>query len=323
MNNLRDRLKAVRTSNKGWQERLTQLESTQLEVEAIRDKLHVEFALIRSDLRTLYAVIPLLIATDAISKRQWDELINRPQYDDVGKPATVNQGKLELIISDQIDLLEETRLSILEMRQEFLEEERREMQRFQTLVLASLKNLHNTVEKGFANVNQDSHETVSPKNSKLTIQQEIATLSAESAHLAEGIKAAIDNAIAKLSRTESYDITSAASTESSTQNPSQEHSREGEGIIEEMHEERDEIPRLVGDDDSDEESEQMEEEEGNIIRDNEQFVEGFDAMEEEDEEEPEDEEALRLAAQRAQRRRQIENEIHTLYLYSTKTSGGI
>ncbi|ETN84251.1 hypothetical protein NECAME_17191 [Necator americanus] len=70
-----------------------------------------------------------------------------------------------------------------------------------------------------------------------------------------------------------------------------------------MHEERDEIPRLVGDDDSDEESEQMEEEEGNIIWDNEQFIEGFDAMEEEDEEEPEDEEALRLAAQRAQRRR--------------------
>ncbi|KAL6723664.1 hypothetical protein Aduo_018643 [Ancylostoma duodenale] len=306
MKNLHDRLKAVRTSDKGWQERLTQLEL----VEAIRDKLHVEFALIRSDLRTLFAVVPLLIATDAISKQQWDELVKRPQYDDVGKPVTVNQGKLELIISDQIDLLEETRLSILEMRREFLEEERRETQRFQASVLASLKNLHDTVDKGFANVNQDSHEMEHAENLKLTIQQEIATLSAENAHLAEGIRAAIDDAIAKLSRTESRNITSAASTESSTENPSQELSREGEGIIEEMHEERDEIPRLVGDDDSDDESDQMEEKEGNIIRDNEQFIEGLDAMEEEEEEEPEDEEALRLAARRAQRRRQIESEIH-------------
>ncbi|KAK6744964.1 hypothetical protein RB195_011585 [Necator americanus] len=260
MNNLRDRLKAVRTSDKGWQERLTQLEL----VEAVRDKLHVEFALIRSDLRTLYAVIPLLIATDAISKRQWDELINRPQYDDVGKPATVKQGKLELIISDQIDLLEETRLSIVE-------EEKR----------------------------NDSRLRKSGKRK-----------AHDSARDRDVIRRKCPYSRRKLSRTESYDITSVASTESSTQNPSQEHSREGEGIIEEMHEERDEIPRLVGDDDSDEESEQMEEEEGNIIWDNEQFIEGFDAMEEEDEEEPEDEEALRLAAQRAQRRRQIENEIH-------------
>ncbi|KIH44539.1 hypothetical protein ANCDUO_25435 [Ancylostoma duodenale] len=279
MKNLRDRLKAVRTSDKGWQERPTQLE-------------------------TLFAVVPLLIATDAISKQQWDELVNRPQYDDVGKPVTVNQGKLELIISDQIDLLEEARLSILEMRQEFLEEERRETQRFQASVLASLKNLHDTVEKGFVNINQDSHETENAENLRLTIQQEIATLSAESAHLAEGIKVAIDDAIAKLSHTESRDITSTTRTESSTQNPSQEHSREGEGIVEEMHKERDEIPRLVGDDDSNDESEQMEEEERNIIRDNERFIEGLDAMEEEEEEEPEDEEALRLAA------RQIENEIH-------------
>ncbi|KAL6742396.1 hypothetical protein Aduo_015550 [Ancylostoma duodenale] len=115
----------------------------------MRDKMQLEFLLIRTELRTLFATPPLLIATGAISDHSWESMISQPQWDESDTPLLMKQQAIENVISDQLQLLEEYRSTLSEIRELLEIEDQKDAHRFQIAVLASLANLTRVVTEGF------------------------------------------------------------------------------------------------------------------------------------------------------------------------------
>ncbi|EYC40020.1 hypothetical protein Y032_0632g874 [Ancylostoma ceylanicum] len=115
----------------------------------MRDKTQLEFLLIRTELRTLFVTPPLLIATGAISEHSWESMISQPQWDESDTPLLMKPLAIENVISDQLQVLEEYRSTLSEIRESIEAEDQKDAHRFQIAVLASLANLNRMVTEGF------------------------------------------------------------------------------------------------------------------------------------------------------------------------------
>ncbi|XGW28003.1 hypothetical protein V3C99_008087, partial [Haemonchus contortus] len=100
MSDLFERIKALQHSQEDLRNRSLQLHAT----ETLWEKIHTVFALLRSEIRTLFAVIPLLQASGMISEEEWNFMIQKPQWDDRGETLLLNHDEIERAIKDQFEI---------------------------------------------------------------------------------------------------------------------------------------------------------------------------------------------------------------------------
>ncbi|XGW28002.1 hypothetical protein V3C99_008086 [Haemonchus contortus] len=101
MSDLLERIKALQHSHEDFRNRSLQLHAT----ETLWKKIHTVFALLRSEIRTLSAVIPLLQASGMLSEEEWNLMIQKPQWDDRGETLLLNHDEIERVIKDQFEIL--------------------------------------------------------------------------------------------------------------------------------------------------------------------------------------------------------------------------
>ncbi|KAK5984218.1 hypothetical protein GCK32_010571 [Trichostrongylus colubriformis] len=152
MTPLVDRLKNLRSSREGWKECLTALQI----LESLRDKQALVFKLIRNELRTLFAVPSLLIATEKISESNWRAIMSQPQYDEYDNPILMKQSAIETVIADQLKILDEQQSFLNDFRRTLQEEERTESQNFQTAILSSLDEIQKKMEQSLEKTAKES-----------------------------------------------------------------------------------------------------------------------------------------------------------------------
>ncbi|KIH56241.1 hypothetical protein ANCDUO_13578 [Ancylostoma duodenale] len=90
MTNLETRIKQLRLSKATWSEWSERYQQLQL-LEITADKIRVEFLFVRTQLRTLFALPPLMIALKKMKPLVWDTLIETPQLDEHDKPTITEQ----------------------------------------------------------------------------------------------------------------------------------------------------------------------------------------------------------------------------------------
>ncbi|KAK6023418.1 hypothetical protein OSTOST_10796, partial [Ostertagia ostertagi] len=168
MSTLMERIKNLWKSQEDWKEKLVELQL----IETLTEKTLLEFKLIRTELRTLFAVPPLLIATDIISENNWKAIISQTQFDEEENSILTKHETIETVIEDQMEILHEQQSILNDYRRMLQEEERKATRTFQTTVLASLNQLRETLE-------QESHLEKDSKPSTeilMDIKEEITTL---------------------------------------------------------------------------------------------------------------------------------------------------
>ncbi|XGW10848.1 hypothetical protein V3C99_012391 [Haemonchus contortus] len=143
MTTLTERIANLRRSREGWKECIAELQI----IETLKEKQELEFIFIRTELRTLFAVPPLLIATGAISESNWRAIITQPQYDDRENYILMKQSTIETVIEDQLKILSEQQSLLNDFRRILEEEERMDTQDFQRAVITSLDNLQSTLKR--------------------------------------------------------------------------------------------------------------------------------------------------------------------------------
>ncbi|KAK6030989.1 zinc knuckle [Ostertagia ostertagi] len=170
---LLSRIENLRNSQEDWKERLAELQI----VETLREKTVMEFMLIRTELRTLFSIPPLLMALDGVSESNWRAIISQPQYDHQGNTILTRQSAIEAVIEDQLRVLDEGQAHLNEYRSLLQKEDRKESQQFQSTVLTLLNLVQETIKEGLEKATEDStkaiwtavHETASATREILTV----------------------------------------------------------------------------------------------------------------------------------------------------------
>ncbi|WKX95530.1 hypothetical protein Q1695_012189 [Nippostrongylus brasiliensis] len=111
-------------------------------VETLRELKRSEFTLIRLQLRQLFAVPPILIATGKMSTAQWNTIITTPQFDIKGDPLLMNHARIEMAIEDQLNILEEHHCILKQMREQLELEKQDESQNCLSKILSMVEKIH-------------------------------------------------------------------------------------------------------------------------------------------------------------------------------------
>ncbi|VDL86044.1 unnamed protein product [Nippostrongylus brasiliensis] len=111
-------------------------------VETLRELKRSEFALIRLQLRQLFAVPPILIATGKMSAAQWNTIITTPQFDIKGDPLLMNHARIEMAIEDQLNILEEHHSILKQMREQLELEKQDESQNCLSKIPSMVEKIH-------------------------------------------------------------------------------------------------------------------------------------------------------------------------------------
>ncbi|KAL6732919.1 hypothetical protein Aduo_003625 [Ancylostoma duodenale] len=147
LSSIGNRISMLRVPLLSWQERS---ETHQL-LTLTAENLRLEFLLVRTELRSLWQIPPLLFATDSIKPFVWHATLNRPHYDDDGQPLTLNSDEIETIISDSLDTLDDHLASLHDIGEDLLEHQNAYELSFRDYVLRNLSNithlLHHAVPK--------------------------------------------------------------------------------------------------------------------------------------------------------------------------------
>ncbi|VDO55954.1 unnamed protein product [Haemonchus placei] len=110
--------------------------------------------------------------------------MDKPQRDDRGKPLVLDQHQLEHVISDQLDILEEYRSMLAELRHEIKGEEVHQEEKFQETVLSALTEVRESLKVGF--------QSILPGNGQNCLEDLKAIVQNETSKLQELIASGID-----------------------------------------------------------------------------------------------------------------------------------
>ncbi|VDO76179.1 unnamed protein product [Haemonchus placei] len=154
-------------------------------LETLREKAWAEFTPLRTEVCTLFALVPLTIALEMISEGDWNTLINKPQRDDRRKPLVLDQNQLEHVISDQLDILEEYSSTLAELRHEIKDEEVHQEEKFQQTVLSALTEVREPVKVGF--------QSILPGNDHNCLEELKTIVQNETSEIQELIASGIDH----------------------------------------------------------------------------------------------------------------------------------
>ncbi|KAL6742206.1 hypothetical protein Aduo_015378 [Ancylostoma duodenale] len=141
MTNLETRIKQLRLSKATWSERYQQLQLLEITV----DKIRVEFLFVRTQLRTLFALPPLMIALKKMKPHVWDTLIETPQVDEHDKPIITEQKTIEKVTADQLQVLEGYRSILATIRSSLNEEKKEDESRFEDDMRQSIHLLQTSI----------------------------------------------------------------------------------------------------------------------------------------------------------------------------------
>lgn len=128
----------MRLPTKPLQERLHEVELLDLEI----DHLRLQFLFCRSQLRTLFSIPPLLIATQQMSKEFWATLMRQPQEIEEGKSLLMDLPLIEEVVADHIQMLGSLRSTLSDLRIELHSEQEKEILGFETEIRAKLDELY-------------------------------------------------------------------------------------------------------------------------------------------------------------------------------------
>lgn len=126
MSTLNDRITTLRISKEGCKESAVELQI----VESLCEKTALQFTLIRTELRMLLAVSPLLFALDVISPKNWQAIMSQPQRNCDNKFLAMDQHVIETIIDDQLGTLDLHNAVFKEIHEALHMEEHNESQSF-------------------------------------------------------------------------------------------------------------------------------------------------------------------------------------------------
>ncbi|KAK6056445.1 hypothetical protein COOONC_06050 [Cooperia oncophora] len=144
MSSLDQRIRNLRTStthSTDWTERFHELELT----EVLCDRMRLEFLLVRCQMRTLFSVPPLLVATGEEPQAIWKTWMPKEQLSDEDDPLLIEPDILEAAIADQLQILDGHRFT-RELRISLREEHRKSVRTFQYIVTESLQRLQSSIE---------------------------------------------------------------------------------------------------------------------------------------------------------------------------------
>ncbi|KAL6734769.1 hypothetical protein Aduo_005271 [Ancylostoma duodenale] len=144
MTNLETRIKQLRLSKATWSEWSERYQQPQL-LEITVDKIRVEFLFVRTQLRTLFALPPLMIALKKMKPLVWDTLIETPQLDEHDKPTITEQKTIEKVTADQLEVLGGYRSILAAIRSSLNEEKNDEESRFEDDMRQSIQLLQTSI----------------------------------------------------------------------------------------------------------------------------------------------------------------------------------
>ncbi|XGW18861.1 hypothetical protein V3C99_003004, partial [Haemonchus contortus] len=98
---LERKIRALYVSSKPFQERLLEIDLVESRVEHCR----LQFLCCRSQLRTLFALPPLLVSLRKMSEEFWGTLMRQPQEVRQGEPLLMDIETIEIVIADHLQTL--------------------------------------------------------------------------------------------------------------------------------------------------------------------------------------------------------------------------
>ncbi|VDO65896.1 unnamed protein product [Heligmosomoides polygyrus] len=131
------------------QQRWGELERDAQILECRAENCELRFLNLRQTLRTLYAAVPLLIATSKMSKDAWRSMVDMPQsyYDAEGRKhkLPVAHDIMETIIADQLSAVQDFLAALRNMRTTLLNEERAQRDTMQQKLEQSISSMQQTI----------------------------------------------------------------------------------------------------------------------------------------------------------------------------------
>ncbi|KAK6031603.1 hypothetical protein OSTOST_02240 [Ostertagia ostertagi] len=119
-------------------------------LEAKTENCEMQFCLLRLTLRTLYAIPPVLIATNEISESAWEAMMTQPQSyyrEDKKYPLPIELDVVENIIQDQLKSAKDVLGSLRAMRSKLLEDERLSRKHLEETVLETMKSIESKLQE--------------------------------------------------------------------------------------------------------------------------------------------------------------------------------
>ncbi|VDO95375.1 unnamed protein product [Heligmosomoides polygyrus] len=138
VSSLEETVRRLRLPTKPFRERLHEIELSDLQI----DRLRLKFLFCRAQLRTLYAIPPLLIATQQMSSEFWATLMSQPQEISEGKPLLMDLQLIEEIVTDHLQMLGTLHSTLNDLHTELQNEKDREILGFEKEMRAKLDQLH-------------------------------------------------------------------------------------------------------------------------------------------------------------------------------------
>ncbi|VDP10664.1 unnamed protein product [Heligmosomoides polygyrus] len=145
---LDSKIRALRKSTESLEARLKELKL----LEVTHDKSRLEFMLVRSQLRTLVATVPLMFAMGAVSEEVWNTWMDRHQKNDDGKFLLTDFTTIESAINDQLQLLDDYRSNLESLRTDLQEEEQKDTASFQEEIIKAIEQLQLSVDSALKNI---------------------------------------------------------------------------------------------------------------------------------------------------------------------------
>ncbi|VDO47816.1 unnamed protein product [Haemonchus placei] len=164
---LDNRIRALRQSKDSYENRLH--ESALLELQA--EKLRVEIAFIRSQLRTFFTVPSLLCATRVIKMDVWRAWMDRPQRNEAGYALLVQPEDIERVAADQLQQLDRYRQMIIEIRASITDEQREDSVNFQSEMRAAVAQLQSSLDSALAAIEQRQRATPAPEEKNIPMEE--------------------------------------------------------------------------------------------------------------------------------------------------------